>query len=651
MHSCLQLRALSQVVSVVHDDPSPWQSALLIHTQEYNREAPAPSPRMTRAQRRKSLAVDQSMALEPGLARSLLDRSLAAEEEEEEREGAAGRGQAQQQQVQQAAAAGQAQQQKRGAAGRRKSVAATQQVGWEPGSKGHACFVQPSVQPEHQDSRLGPPSLLQVQVALPAERPAQHARHASVADEVAALNAEMCAALSGLVGEESPEKGHRCAGACCLQAVLYNTCGSAAGGMCHKHNILRCYTSTDPMCFHCSPCCRGDQRPLREKLLESWDGKSECLSWNAWLPSSFVCLPDRLLVTMTESALPSLCAAYYERLLAMQDAEQEEQQADKQQAASSAKQQQRGAAGVHAGKHAARTPGAKAAVAGKMPAAAAQPPSQPAGAAQAAATTQPARATPSPLQVALAGSSAVAAAKAALMTPNSQRRKLNELTESLQLLKVSTRQSRAAAAIQAAHQQRGSTPAPDSAAPAPPPAAASGVVGSRSVSPEPPAPAASDHASTEPAAVPKTAGKRSGRRGTSPPTEASAAPAPTAPPAVLPQASATPAGQGGVSQAEMGAVQQRLDAAVADNASLAEQLRQAQAELAAERAARAAEQQELEQLRAKRKVSGDARAVGMFISIACCMGEWSAPRQRMALHTKHPCISHAMPPCRRRPRH
>ena len=98
---------------------------------------------MTRAQRRKSLAVDQSMALEPGLARSLLDRSLAAEEEEEEREGTAGRGQGQQQQVQQAAAAGQAQQQKRGAAGRRKSVAATQQVGWEPGSKGHACLSSP----------------------------------------------------------------------------------------------------------------------------------------------------------------------------------------------------------------------------------------------------------------------------------------------------------------------------------------------------------------------------------------------------------------------------------------------------------------------------------------------------------------------------
>lgn len=53
---------------------------------------------------------------------------------------------------------------------------------------------------------------LQVQVALPAERPAQHAHHASIADEVAALNAEMCAALSGLVGEDSPEKGHRCGG-------------------------------------------------------------------------------------------------------------------------------------------------------------------------------------------------------------------------------------------------------------------------------------------------------------------------------------------------------------------------------------------------------------------------------------------------------
>lgn len=54
-----------------------------------------------------------------------------------------------------------------------------------------------------------PLRLPQVAVALPVEPPAQRAQHASVADEVAALNAEMCAALSGLVGEESPDKCSR----------------------------------------------------------------------------------------------------------------------------------------------------------------------------------------------------------------------------------------------------------------------------------------------------------------------------------------------------------------------------------------------------------------------------------------------------------
>ena len=87
------------------------------------------SPRLTRAQRRKSLAVDQSLALEPGLARSLLARSLAAWQEGEEKQGAGG--EQQQQAAGQAAGQAPVQQQKRAAAGRRKSVAATQQVGLE----------------------------------------------------------------------------------------------------------------------------------------------------------------------------------------------------------------------------------------------------------------------------------------------------------------------------------------------------------------------------------------------------------------------------------------------------------------------------------------------------------------------------------------
>lgn len=78
----------------------------LEHTlHEYNRAVPA-SPRLTRAQRRKSLAVDRSLALEPGLAKAALEDAAAA-------------GQEQLQQLQQ---------QKRAAGARRKSVAATQQV-------------------------------------------------------------------------------------------------------------------------------------------------------------------------------------------------------------------------------------------------------------------------------------------------------------------------------------------------------------------------------------------------------------------------------------------------------------------------------------------------------------------------------------------
>lgn len=80
----------------------------LEHTlHEYNRGAPA-SPRMTRAQRRKSLAVDRSLALDPGLARAALGEAA---------------GDAQQQQQQQGKVTGGA---------RRKSMAAAQQVGRGP---------------------------------------------------------------------------------------------------------------------------------------------------------------------------------------------------------------------------------------------------------------------------------------------------------------------------------------------------------------------------------------------------------------------------------------------------------------------------------------------------------------------------------------
>lgn len=108
--------------------------------------------------------MDRSLALEPGLAASLLAEEDSAQ-------------QAQQVKAQEAALP-----QKKAAGGRRKSMAAAVAVA-----------SQPAVAPAEEAPQLQP--------ALE-----------SVADEVAALNAEMCAALTGLVGEESPpQKGPRCA--------------------------------------------------------------------------------------------------------------------------------------------------------------------------------------------------------------------------------------------------------------------------------------------------------------------------------------------------------------------------------------------------------------------------------------------------------
>ena len=485
------------------------------------------------------------------------------------------------------------------------------------------CHAEPS--PSCSFSPLPPP---QVPVALPAEPPAQRAQHASVADEVAALNAEMCAALSGLVGEESPDKfsrrrvrlgregtlvcssyglrrkacgcwertlpclGSQFAGRPCRATRVAGCMGWQANSYKQRHgaltwpsivqNLAHARRGAGETSGRCGRSCssRGTAR-----VRAAWQ-----LAWGAQPACPARALVAAVLFLFKAPADSLLCAAYYERLLAMQEAEAEQQRAEKQQAAGGGRQQRGAVAGGAAAKATARTPAPKAA------AAPAQAAGQPAAAAQAAAPAPAAAAkpTPSPLQVALAGSSAVAAAKAALMTPNSQRRKLNELTESLQLLKVSTRHSRAAAAIQAAQQQRGATPAPEGApaAAGPAPAAASHTPRSRSGSPEPP-PAASDRASAEPAAPPKTGGKRGGRRGASPPTEASAAVA------GMEQASAAVGNTGGG--------QSELHAALAEKDALAEQLRAVQAELAAEREARAAAQQELQELQAKRKVGGGSR--------------------------------------------
>lgn len=58
---------------------------------------------------------------------------------------------------------------------------------------------------------LGPQVPVQLPVAPtpPELEQRQELGGASVADEVAAMNAEMCAALSGLVGEDSPDKASR----------------------------------------------------------------------------------------------------------------------------------------------------------------------------------------------------------------------------------------------------------------------------------------------------------------------------------------------------------------------------------------------------------------------------------------------------------
>lgn len=297
--------------------------------------------------------------------------------------------------------------------------------------------------------------------------------------------------------------------------------------------------------------CRGDRRSLRDKLLESWDGKT-----------------------------------YYERLLQMSSQERELAGAGRAAQPAAAKQPHKpGAAGGSAAKTPGRAPAAKA----TPPVAAARP---------AAAAPKPA---PAPLEVPAASSSAAAKA---LLTPNTQRRKLNELTGQLQLLKVSTRnrgtlqQAAAAGGV-----QRSGTPPLEAAAPLAPASAASKTPRSRSRSGSPEAeaqPAAvtapSAQASAEPAAAAAKAGsKRGSRRGASPPTEASAAAAGSSGDEQEGRAT-TAAGQKG-SSAELAAAYDLLNAALADKDGLAQQLAAVQAELAAERVARAAEQRELAQAR------------------------------------------------------
>ncbi|KAL4426810.1 hypothetical protein ABPG77_006596 [Micractinium sp. CCAP 211/92] len=345
----------------------------LEHTlHEYNRAAPA-SPRMTRSQRRKSLA-----------------------------------------------------QGKRAAGARRKSMAALSLRCSQP-------LAAPCLQ------AIAPP----VAEAVPAEGD-------SVAAEVAALNAELCAELDGMI-EESPEKKGR-----------------------------------------------GDGQSLRDKLLQSWDGRTYYVEAAADVAGRGARQANR----QGGAASPSAAA---------KAVQQQQPGAARQPAAA----QFPAAAAEQTAKPTSRTP---------APAKPAAPlPSQPAPRGQPTCKWQ---AWP------WAAAAGAGPPRQRCSHPNSQRRKLNELTTSLQLLKVTSRHRSQPAAAAAA-------PAGGGASAQPPPrvrlnpvvqatkaaptagskvaAAGSQTPGrSRSASPETEEP----HA----AAASKTGGRRRSRRGTTPPTEASVAP-------------------------------------------------------------------------------------------------------------------------------
>lgn len=290
---------------------------------------------------------------------------------------------------------------------------------------------------------------------------------------------------------------------------------------------------------------------------------------------------------------------YYDRLLEMT----QEKEAGEPAACTPGKQQRQAAAA----KPAARTPGLKAY--GKTAAAAP-------AAAPVAAPAQPAAAklAPAPLQVQpTAGTSAASAAAKALLTPNTQRRKLNELTQSLQLLKVSSRQAGKAA-------QRSGTPPVEEAGPAQEVPAPSRTPRARSATPAAPdaEPAvASGQGPAQPAVAvpPKTGGKRSGRRGASPPVETAAAAAPT---------KDQPAAEAGQQPDELAAAYDMLTAALADKDGLAEQLAAAQAELAAERAT---QQVELQALQAELAEERERRQVRWGAVEPRCRGRCCGGRQ------------------------
>jgi hypothetical protein len=361
--------------------------------------------------------------------------------------------------------------------------------------------------------------------------------------------------------------------------------------------------------YACLVSCRlrTDGRSLRDKLLESWGGKS-----------------------------------YYARL---QEMSQEEESQDKEgQAATGAvqpaRQQVLQQALQPAGPQPSGTPAAKAAVS-RTAASLASPAPQRGG-------VQPSRFTPAAkvsrprVQVPATAGSSTAASKAGLPTPNSQRRKLNELTQSLQLLKVTTRHRQALAAeaaaasaaagrsgppAVAASEVRGrvSSPLPlQEAAPAAPGAAASRSRRARSITPEAEPQLGGEQASqaagssaqvSAQGVAPRSASRRSARRGgsSSPTTEAGGTASKDevvgAAAAAAATSTAPSAGRLEAMHAELAAARQLLAVVQADNARLAGQLRSAAQEATDERAARVAAEQQAEQLAADLAASAKDRQV------------------------------------------
>ena len=230
----------------------------------------------------------------------------------------------------------------------------------------------------------------------------------------------------------------------------------------------------------------------------------------------------------------------------------------------------------------------------------------------------------------------MAAAKAvpSLPTPNSQRRKLNELTQSLHLLKVSSRHQRTQAALRTAESappagsgttgkpaQRGSLPPLLDAATQQ--TAASHTPRSRSASPEVDPPATSTQASAGATAAPKAGSNcGDGRRGATPPTEAS-----------------TAAAAAGSRDTELAAAYQMLDAALADKDVLAGQLHAVRAALTVEHAAREQERAELEQAKAQLEAARQEQKVCWAAAGACGGGSRMRQRARRSAHVRPVCRS------------